>query len=91
MQIEITKKNLKNNFIMPLICINNLSFGYESNLVLDKINLDIEACEYIGIVGPNGGGKTTLIKLILGILKDKSKEVQIRMIPILMKLKLGII
>ena len=63
---------------MPTICINNLSFGYESTLVLDKINLDIEASEYIGIVGPNGGGKSTLIKLILGILKDKNKGIIIK-------------
>ena len=60
---------------MPLICINNLSFQYESNLVLDKINLDINLGEYLGIVGPNGGGKTTLIKLILGVLKDSSNSI----------------
>ena len=63
--------------IMPLICINKLSFQYESNLVLDKINIDINPGEYLGIVGPNGGGKTTLIKLILGILKDSSKAINI--------------
>ena len=63
---------------MPTICINNLSFGYNSNLVLDKINLDIEAGEYVGIVGPNGGGKSTLVKLILGILNDKSKSIIIK-------------
>ena len=62
---------------MPLICINKLSFQYESNLVLDKINIDINPGEYLGIVGPNGGGKTTLIKLILGILKDSSKAINI--------------
>ena len=59
----------------PLICIKNLSFGYSSSLVLDKINLDIQAGEYIGIVGANGGGKTTLIKLILGIIKDSKKAI----------------
>ena len=63
---------------MPRICINNLSFGYESNLVLEKINLDIDSGEYVGIVGPNGGGKTTLLKLILGILKDKSKSITVQ-------------
>ena len=61
----------------PLICIKNLSFGYSSSLVLDKINLDIQAGEYIGIVGANGGGKTTLIKLILGIIKDSKKAITI--------------
>jgi zinc transport system ATP-binding protein len=63
---------------MPLICIKNLSFKYESNLVLDKINLDINAGEYLGIVGPNGGGKTTLVKLIVGILKDSQHSIKIK-------------
>lgn len=62
---------------MPQICIKNLSFKYESNLVLDNINLDINAGEYLGIVGPNGGGKTTLIKLIVGILKDTKSSIKI--------------
>ncbi len=62
---------------IPVICINNLSFQYETNVVLDKINLDIDSGEYIGIVGPNGGGKTTLVKLILGILKDKTNSIKI--------------
>lgn len=66
---------------MPFICIKNLSFRYESALVLNNINLDIEKGEYIGIVGPNGGGKTTLIKIILGILKDKSKSITINSNP----------
>jgi zinc transport system ATP-binding protein len=63
---------------MRLICIKNLSFKYESNLVLDKINLDINAGEYLGIVGPNGGGKTTLVKLIVGILKDSQHSIKIK-------------
>jgi zinc transport system ATP-binding protein len=63
---------------MPLICIKNLSFKYESNLVLDKINLDINAGEYLGIVGPNGGGKTTLVKLIIGIFKDSQHSIKIK-------------
>jgi zinc transport system ATP-binding protein len=63
---------------MPSICIKNLTFKYESNLVLDKINLDINAGEYLGIVGPNGGGKTTLVKLIVGILKDSHYSIKIK-------------
>jgi len=52
-----------------LIEIKNLSFGYNDNPVLEDVNLDICKGDYILVIGPNGGGKTTLLKLILGILK----------------------
>ncbi len=65
---------------IPVICIHNLSYQYEFNLVLHKINLDIGVGEYLGIVGPNGGGKTTLIKLILGILSE-SKQLSSKKLP----------
>jgi zinc transport system ATP-binding protein len=49
--------------------INNLFFSYDSTHILQKINLRIRKGEFIGIMGPNGGGKTTLLKLIMGFLK----------------------
>jgi len=52
-----------------LIGIRDLSFGYEEIPVLEDINLDIFSKDYLLIIGPNGGGKTTLIKLILGIMQ----------------------
>ncbi|MBN2041524.1 MAG: ABC transporter ATP-binding protein [Spirochaetes bacterium] len=52
------------------IVINNLSFGYNLNQpVLKDINLQIKEKEIVTIIGPNGGGKTTLLRLILGLLK----------------------
>ena len=45
-----------------------VSFSYGSEPVLDDISFSIKRGEYVGIVGPNGGGKTTLIKLLLGLL-----------------------
>lgn len=53
----------------PLVEIKNLSFRYTGSVkALSQINLTIERADYLGIIGPNGGGKTTLLKLILGLL-----------------------
>lgn len=51
-----------------IIEINNLSVGYEDERVLEKVNLKIKEHDFIGVIGPNGGGKTTLIKTILGLI-----------------------
>jgi zinc transport system ATP-binding protein len=46
-----------------LIEIKNLSFYYDKSVVLDEVNLDIKPNDYLAIIGPNGGGKSTLLKL----------------------------
>lgn len=57
-----------------IIEIENLSVAYDNNIVLKNVNLTIKNDDFIGIIGPNGGGKTTLLKAILGLipLKDGS-------------------
>lgn len=57
---------------MSLIDINNLSLGYDGNIVLKNVNLKIEENDFICVVGPNGSGKSTLIKGILGLIKPIS-------------------
>jgi len=52
---------------MDIIQIKNLSFAYDKQKILEDINLDIEERDFLAIIGPNGGGKSTLLKLILGI------------------------
>lgn len=54
----------------PLIEIKNLTVGYENQKVLENVNLTIGSDDFIGVIGPNGGGKTTLIKTILGLNKS---------------------
>lgn len=49
--------------------IKSLSAGYENKLVLEDINFTVNENDFIGVIGPNGGGKTTLLKIILGLLK----------------------
>lgn len=60
------------------INIKNLSFSYEKNIILENINLEIFQNDYIAIIGPNGGGKTTLLKLLLGFLQPTSGIVEIK-------------
>ncbi|WP_457564686.1 metal ABC transporter ATP-binding protein [Caminibacter sp.] len=62
---------------MKALEINNLWFKYENEWVLEDINLTLNDKEFLAIIGPNGGGKTTLLKLILGFLKPSSGEILI--------------
>ena len=58
----------------PAISIRNLSFAYGGTPALGNIQLDIAQGDFVGIVGPNGGGKSTLLKLMLGLLQPDSGE-----------------
>jgi len=60
-----------------VIEIKNLSFAYGDNEVLHDITFNIHEGDYLGMVGPNGGGKTTLLKLIVGLLKPSSGTISI--------------
>jgi zinc transport system ATP-binding protein len=60
-----------------IIEIEGLSFAYNGEEVLNNINLQIHKGDYLGIVGPNGGGKTTLLKCVLGLLKPKIGSVKL--------------
>ncbi len=59
-----------------LIEVNHLSFGYDNIPVLQDVNLNIFKNDYILIIGPNGGGKTSFLKLILGIVKPWSGSIR---------------
>ncbi len=57
--------------------INNLTFNYDNVNVLENINLSLNEKDFLAIIGPNGGGKSTLLKLILGILQTKNGKITI--------------
>lgn len=61
------------------ICINiqDVSFSYGIVPVLSHISLSIQCGDFIGIIGPNGGGKSTLIKCILGLLTPDAGSIEI--------------
>ena len=52
-----------------IIEINNLCFNYKDKIVFDKFNLNIERGSFTTIIGENDSGKTTLVKILTGILK----------------------
>jgi len=54
---------------MSVITVDDLTVRYEQHTALSHVNFTVEEKEFIGIIGPNGGGKTTLIKAILGLKK----------------------
>lgn len=67
---------------MPLekqscITVEKLSYQIDENLILDNVTFNLNTGDYVGIVGPNGGGKTTLIKLILGLIKPTKGQIKI--------------
>lgn len=58
-----------------LIEIKNVTAVYDTKPVLHDVSLDVWSSDFLGIIGPNGGGKTTLLKIILGLMKPMSGRV----------------
>jgi zinc transport system ATP-binding protein len=51
----------------PIIQVDGMSFSYGAHPVLDEVSFTVHRGEYVAMVGPNGGGKTTLLRLLLGL------------------------
>lgn len=62
---------------LPVISFNNVSFSYDTMEVLNSARFDLFKNQSTCIVGPNGGGKTTIVKLILGLLKPCSGHITV--------------
>jgi zinc transport system ATP-binding protein len=60
-----------------IIKLEKVSFSYSREEFLKDINLSIYEDDFLGIIGPNGGGKTTLLKLILGLLQPKKGRIRV--------------
>jgi len=60
-----------------IVEINDLTFSYGKTEVLKSVNMSINRGEFLAIIGPNGGGKSTLLKIILGILKPQQGSVSV--------------
>lgn len=60
-----------------IVKMKHVSYAFENKQALKEVNFNIPKGTFIGLVGPNGGGKTTLIKLILGLLKPHQGSIEL--------------
>ncbi len=58
-----------------IVELHGITAGYNDEVILKRVNLTIREQDFIGVIGPNGGGKTTLVKVILGLIKPMSGKV----------------
>jgi len=61
----------------PAVLFEDVSFAYENKPVLEHVHLCIETGQFASIAGPNGGGKSTLFRLILGLLKPQHGQIRV--------------
>lgn len=65
------------NHTQNIIEIQHVSFAYDKERILKDITMNIHQGDFLGIIGPNGGGKTTLLKIILGLLQPQNGTVKL--------------
>lgn len=60
-----------------VIEINDVWYAYNGLSVLEKVNFSVKEKDFMAVIGPNGGGKTTLLKLILGLLEPSRGNIRV--------------
>lgn len=60
-----------------IVDINNVTFSYGDNVVLENVNINIEKGDFVGIIGSNGSAKSTLLKLMVGLLKPDKGNIKL--------------
>lgn len=58
-----------------IIRLEHITYAYDDKIILNDVNLDVRRGQFIGLIGPNGGGKTTLIRLMLGLLPNQEGKI----------------
>ncbi|GAB6037104.1 ABC transporter ATP-binding protein [Fundidesulfovibrio butyratiphilus] len=59
----------------PAIVLRDVSYAYNGHAALRRVNLTVPEGEFLTVIGPNGGGKTTLLRLLLGLLRPTTGQV----------------
>ncbi len=62
----------------PIVEIRNVSYAYNGEVALEDVTLDIQRGDFIAMIGPNGGGKTTLLKIMLGLITPDGGAVRVK-------------
>ncbi|MDM5211676.1 metal ABC transporter ATP-binding protein [Peribacillus sp. NJ4] len=65
------------NVVNPIVKLEDISYKYTKDLVLEHVSLEIPRGAFLAIVGPNGSGKSTLLKLLLGLFKLQKGKIEI--------------
>ena len=73
---------MKESSNAPAIEVKNLYVSFDGNPALEDINLTVERGDYLGIIGPNGGGKSTLLRSILGLITPDSGQIMVMGHPV---------
>lgn len=73
----IADNKLKKNGASPAIQVEDLSFSIGRHTILKDVNMTVEKRGFLAVIGPNGGGKTTLLKLMLGLLRPDRGKIEI--------------
>ena len=60
------------------VILRDINAGYNGRVQLRDVSIDIDDRDFVGIVGPNGGGKTTLLRVLLGLIKPYSGSIEFR-------------
>lgn len=60
----------------PLLRLERVQASYDGHIVLSDVNLSIGPRDFVGVVGPNGGGKTTLVRLLLGLMRPTAGTIE---------------
>jgi zinc transport system ATP-binding protein len=61
----------------PVIRVRDLDFAYGRQPVLQGVHFDVNALDFVSVIGPNGGGKSTLLKLLLGLLSPRHGAIEV--------------
>lgn len=62
----------------PIVELNQVTFGFGAQPILENVSLHLHPGQFAALVGPSGAGKTSLLKLILGVLQPTQGEICIK-------------